>query len=582
MRHTRSLLLAALAGLAVSTAVAMPPVMDRVPAESMVTVAIPDFDALQKDLKALAKLIGQPESADMLDQLLLMAGAEKGLKAGGALALVVAAPTKEQIEASTAPEPVLLVEVTNYADLVGNFGADKPSGGIDAITVNDSPMFAKDVGNGYAAISSSKEPLEGFSGKTGHLEAHKKMVGAAGDKLADKGDLAIVVNMVAARPLVEKMMAEAAAEMAARAAEMGGQDIPNSKELTEWADKNIIQESRGVVASLQIDNLGVALDMSLSLNEGSRLGKAFAPPGASAGLLNKLPAGPYLAALALDTSSPERKAVLKEFMELIAKTQPENPSTTQSTKAFVESLEKTDGAGVLIGFSPAGLMGGLLVNTMSYTVAKDPAAALAMRKSQVQAALDAKLATGKVENAAAEVNGVKVDSYEMRMTADPNNPFAAQASMMIFGPAGGPSGYFAAVDGGVVETYAKNSQLMGAAMKAAKGENTIAADKPIGMVAERLPKDRIAEVYVGIKGILDGVLPLGAMFMGVQLQVDIPQDLPPVGLAISSRDSVITQSIYLPAPVLKTLGEVAKQAQGAMQPPENEPGDKPPARQPGF
>lgn len=70
---------AALAGLALPlAALALPPIMDRVPADAMVSITIPNFDKLQKDVAGIATLVGAPPQA--VDGLMLMTGIEKGLK----------------------------------------------------------------------------------------------------------------------------------------------------------------------------------------------------------------------------------------------------------------------------------------------------------------------------------------------------------------------------------------------------------------------------------------------------------------------------------------------------------------------
>jgi len=582
MRQSRSLLLVGSAGLCLSTAQAMPPVMDRVPAEAMITIAVPNFAALQKDLKAVGTLVGQPGFADQIDQVLLMAGIEKGLKQDGSLAVVIMPMTKAQIDAGEEPDAIVLIPTPNYAELVGNFGVATPSGAIDTLNINGEEVFAKDLGEGFAALGPKKASVEAFSGKAGQMAAHKKLAGEVGDKLSDKADLSIVVNMQAVRPLAEKSIDEGLERIAGQAAAMGGGAAPNPESMA-WIKENIFKDGLGMVAGLTIDNMGVSLDTTLSFAAGSKMAKALTAPGTSTGLISKLPAGPYLAVLALDTSAPERRALVREFADLAAKGGAANSAAAIQAKSFVDTIENSDGQAMMVGVSPGGLMGGLLVSSVSYVATKDPAAFVAQRKGYIKAMIDGKHATGKVEDNASEVNGKKVDSFEMRLIADPNNPFAAQGSMMMFGPAGGPSGFIAKAEGGVIETFAKNSQLLGAALNtAAKGENSQGQDKILALIGERLPANRVAEIYIGTKGILDTVMPMAAMFGGPQLNVDIPQDLPPVGLGITPNGGSVTASIYLPAPVLKTFGELAKQLQGALGNGENAAGDKPAARQPGF
>jgi len=149
---------------------------------------------------------------------------------------------------------------------------------------------------------------------------------------------------------------------------------------------------------------------------------------------------------------------------------------------------------------------------------------------------------------------------------------------MIFGTAGGPSGYIAKVDGGVLQTYSKNSLLMSAAMKSAKGGENLTSDKLMSQVAERLPKDRMFELFIGVRSILDAALPLAAMG-GVNLDLDLPASMPPIGVGVAGAESGAQMSVYLPAPVIKVVMSVAAKAQGQMGGgDEEEPEDGAPKR----
>ncbi len=104
-----------------------------------------------------------------------------------------------------------------------------------------------------------------------------------------------------------------------------------------------------------------------------------------------------------------------------------------------------------------------------------------------------KLATVKWAEGEKEVAGVKVDSFEARMAPDPTSPLAGPMGPMLWGPSGGPSGYIAKVDGGVLMTLSKNSTLMGSALASAKGEKSLGQEKVLSQVSGMLPKGRVAE-----------------------------------------------------------------------------------------
>lgn len=552
---------AALAGLAFPlAALALPPIMDRVPQDAMVSIAIPNFEKLQKDLAGIATLVGAPPQA--IDSLMLMTGIDKGLKKDGAVALVVLAiDPKEHGEAE--PPMFVLLPTTDYAALVGNFGI-KPSGEgkLDSLMIQSEEVFAKNVGGGYAALAPSKAVLEKVTGAPGNLAAHEKLTGPVASAMADRAGCSIVVNVPLVRPLLEEGIKKQLEEMEGMIPQ--GPNAPNMAAVHAFAQQ-CIEQTRSAVFCTSIDGLGVGLDMALAFNEGSSFALACSGSSSSTPLIAKLPAMPYLAVLAYDLTNPKMRAVAKDMAALQPKA--EGAAGIMANIAN-QSYDKFDGQSMIVGVSPAGLMGGLLTNTSTYTATKDPATVRTIPQRTLDALVAEKLATGKFEET--DLNGVKVSAYEMRLAPDPGNPFAAQGMMMMFGPAGGPSGYLAEVNGGVVQTFSKNQALMGSALSAAKGESTLAGDKLIQQVGEKLPPNRVVEIYLGSKGILDTVMPMMAMFMGVQVAVDVPPSLPPIGMALAPKEGSLQGSMFVPAPVIKTFAEVVKQVQG----PANGDGDK--------
>jgi hypothetical protein len=575
--------LAASAGLAVSatSVLAVPAVMDRVPPTSIATIAIPNFATFKKDLESLGTLLQVPV-AEGLDQFGLLRDG-KGLKPDGSVAVVIFPPAKagggegaEAVEGE--PRAVVIVPVTNYADFLGNFNA-QPGGGVDAIEIEGEPAHAKDLGDGFAALAKTTDELALLDGSKGHLGKHKELAGAAASAQAERSDLAVIVNMPVARPLIEKAVMEGMEDLGDQAGMgPGGQDPAAAAEAASPFIKDLTASTRGMVMTLNIDNLGVALDMTGAFTEGSRWAKIASGAGNATKLLGRVPAMPFLFAGALDLSNAEIVKLLSEFNAASSSVLPERER--KLNEASMAAFQKMTGAASVLGVSPAGLMGGLLSNGVSFMATTDNAALSQAQQSAMTAMVDAKMAQGKFEPAKQEVDGVKVDSFEFRMLPDPNNPAMAMGAGMIFGPSGGPSGFMAGVDGGVIQTLGRNSATMSAALKAAKGENSFTGDAVIGQIGEKLPKDRVAEAYIGIKDLLNQMLPMAAM-MGMPVTIDIPQNLPPIGAAIAPSAGSMTASIYLPAPVLKTFGEVVKQVQAGM--PEGEqPGDNQPAGQPQF
>ncbi len=78
-------------------------------------------------------------------------------------------------------------------------------------------------------------------------------------------------------------------EMADQIAQRGGAEP--SFDSGTWAVQGFLDDSRGAVAAVNIDNLGASLDMVMAFKEGSRWAKLSSIAGKAGELLGKLPAG---------------------------------------------------------------------------------------------------------------------------------------------------------------------------------------------------------------------------------------------------------------------------------------------------
>jgi hypothetical protein len=152
------------------------------------------------------------------------------------------------------------------------------------------------------------------------------------------------------------------------------------------------------------------------------------------------------------------------------------------------------------------------------------------------------------------------------MTHDPNNPGAMQAQqiqMLMFGMGGGPAGYTAKVDGGVVTTLAQNTPLMTATLDSVKSGKGLGSADDVTTLAKKLPEGRTFEAFIGIKSILDTVGGLMAM-MGGGPQMQFPDKIMPVALGGTTDKGGVQLRVVVPNDVIKTVSQVAQQMQGEM------------------
>lgn len=561
-RSARRMISAAVLFLTAGAAQAVPPVLDRVPPEALMVVTVPSLEKLEKSVQTMATSLGLPAPEMMsVEQMMASAGVTKGVNRAGSLALLVMPGDMEQ----DPPPVVALVPTSNYAELLANFDV-KPGGAVDQFQVNGELVFARAVDGGWAAVGPRKELIEAFTGKPGNSKAHDEAIGAPGRAVADSSDVFVLLNMPAIRPLAEEGLKDAIAEMA-QAPMMAGGQAPNT-EVLEWLATTFLNESRAGVFGANITSLGVGFDGSVSFLPDAQMGKALGVAGNASSLLKNLPAQPYLFAFAADLSPPSLKSFLTD---VAAKMAASAPKDTPGLPNAMSQIKLTDGQAMVMGMPVGGPMAGLMTATVTFMKSSKPDELLAGIRDSLRGLNETGTMTTSYQQGAADVAGTKVDAWGVKIATDPANPQAAQGTMMLFGMGGGPNGYIAAVDGGVVQTFGKNSALMGQALAAAKtGENSLAADTMLQQVGERLPKGRFVEGFVGSKTILDTVLPFVQM-MGIPLQLDMPAALPPIGFGAGGEQGNLRAGAFVPMSVIKVGADIAKSAQQVpAEPPQDE------------
>lgn len=585
-------------------ALAAPPVVERVPDDAMVVIGVGAPLSMQKNLAALAQASNSPTPVPSVEDLAAMGGMGNAVDPTKGFAIVLFAPTPDELKAMSAkakaagddPEAVMdamsspdrmvsLLAVKNYNEFVTGLGGKPGAGGsADAVTLpSGDGGFSKDIGGGYVVVGASKARVEGFTGKPGASPIGKRL-GVPGDKLADGADLFTIVNMEQVRPLVPMIAEEAKAVARERAEEMGGNEqVEKQAEAMTWILEIVARDAQAVIGSIRFSTSGLAADMNVNLTEGSALGKAFAGGGSAGGLLAKLPSMPYLFAGGIDTSNANVKQLWKDITSRTGM-----PGGEQMLQATLANIDAADGQAAIVGFPMGGIMAGLLTQTVSYVKAKDPVAYQASAKSAMLA-MNGQKQEGMTVNvtykdAGAKVGETPVDVWDFKFDAgeDDQAAMAAQGMAFIFGPQGAPGGYVAKTDAGVYTTFAKSSDLLSKSLEAGAGKaDALGGEATLQQTAGLLPKDRIAEAYIGTKSILDLALPFVGM-MGVQVPMEkIPEKIAPIGLGISSDAGQARFSFFVPTDVLKTGFAIAESVMDQMDEGGEDGAGEPEGEQPG-
>ncbi len=565
--QTRVLGILLAAGLAATPAVAIPPALDHVPAETPVVVGVRDLSHLASSAKRWAGMFAPEEAMGqfmMVEQIL----ATPGVNAGGSAAVALTFP-----EGGGEPVPVLLVPVSDYEAFVGAMNGEMGDG-VATIEIQGEEAFTKNVGDGFVAVGQTFEVLDAFDGSAGRLEQHEQRLGKTAKVAADHADIFFMIDVQAMRPFIDQGLQQMEQQMAF-AAMMGGEAVQAQMQMMMSAAKSVASDGRTAFVGMGSGDDGLWMDFAAQFADGSDTAGVFAEGGNAPALLRKLPGMEYVAAFAVDTSSEGLRTLMAEAAK------------GGQGMSFGASMGKLaalhDGQATVIGATPGLFAGGLFANTVQFTASEEPEALLegyeqVMSEMNGQTEQGLKFTTS-LERNAAEADGTKLHAYSVAMEVDPNDENAAMASAamqqmaMIFGGEAGPKGYIALTEGGMYQTMSRNTALI---TNALASETSLTSNDGIESVAQHLPEGRTAEAYINVKGVTDMIGPMLAMMGGVTLD-EVPPDLHPIAGSLSTGAGGVHGRLFMPADVMEMFSSLkAKfEAGDEWEEVEEEPAAKP-------
>ena len=533
----------------------LPEVLDHVPADATAVVVIDNLNTLDQHFNQFVGAIEMPAMVtpkQMLDQL----GIGQKLNMDGSAALVVLSIDDDAEDG----EFVFLAPTKDFNGLVGAFNAVDTGAGIMSFSVENDTVYAKPVG-AWAALSADRETLVGFTGKAGSLGAFQANLGASGMEMAESSDVFVTVNPARMAPMTEKMQEE----FEANAGKFGG--APNMDAQMEMAHKIVdgfVRDGSSVGFGIRFGAMGVSTSGSMAFKPGTEGARLFTRGGDSGALIGKLPNGPFLLAFAMDQSAPIAQATMAWFEQSGLMNQAMGmPMGAMKMQELQQNMTGSAGA---VYPNSAGLMGGIFANMITYTSSKDP--------GKLRASMQEKFGAMHVDNPQlgmsitssftpneTQIAGKSADGYSINiaMGGMDTGGMMFNPMQMIFGSPGGPSGYIVEANGGVYQSYSRGSTMLAPAIE---GRSSLADDKTIAQVSQNLPKGRYAEFYLGVRPILDQVVPFLTMFGGPQ--IDLPDQIPPIGFGLASRDGGAVCGAFIPAQTIKSAMQIAQTLQGAM------------------
>jgi hypothetical protein len=555
----------------------LPAAIDRVPNDAIVVFSIRSISELKADMDALGDKLPPLKDA-LADSPLGMVLAMPGLNAEGSVAACILGETLDP--SAGEPPMVVIVPVTDAKQFMEGLGLTA-EGDLYTGEIDGNPAAFKDIGGGFVAMSPTAELLGTFDGKAGKGAAHTKRLGKSGASLADSADLLVYADLAKLKGVIDEGMGQMKQQMEMIAAMAGpsGEQMQQSMAMMESVANTLTSEGDLAIMGASITGAGVSFDAGAQFKDGTATFKSLQHEGGATGILSRVPSMPYFLAFGADTSG--------EFIRNLVVEAQKMQGEAGSFFPAEDVMGKLDGMAFVMGTSPAIMAGGLFANSIVFQQTKEAPALIATMKDAMEkmngtSSNGMKFATS-YKRAEATVAGTPVDSWSMRMSVDPNDPNAmaaqqmSQAMMMIWGPGMGPSGYLAAGKNGIIQTLSKNTMLVEKALQVADAGGGLGTDAGLKATAANLPEDRSAEAYLGVGEILKTASGFMAM-MGGGAGFTVPENLPPVGMSISTVGGAAGTRVFVPMEILTAIADIQAQMEGGgeeMDQGDAEGGDKP-------
>jgi hypothetical protein len=544
-------------------------------------VRVSSAEGVSKKFADFAAKVGlaamQPDLADPLGSLLEKGEIKEGLRKDGELGIILL-PAAQWTEDK--PGVVLLLPVSDYKAFLGNFKDAKTEGEVSTINFGGEESFVSSWGE-YAAIAPVKAHVA--------TKGSGLVLNAAAKKAMASSDVVIWANIPALKAALGDKFAEGKAEaLAEMESALEGNDemkkyIPTAKALAGQffaAGETFLSNAQGATISLTINEVGINGTITAEFAPETYLGKWVAGLSGNAGSFTVgLPAKSYMfyGGSALDgksTSTLLRDLAAPVLAELDKVEGVDNAAVKKTFDGILSAAEATKLATFGVPAPRAAFGTDSLFQAVYYIKADSKKYVAGMRDYAEGYAKLMEPLKGtammpmemEFKPASRTVEGVAFDVLAMVANPNPKTPEEAQMAQMMtmmYGP-GGMSYATGVVDDSTV--------VMGLALSDANLTELVQAAKagadPLGKTGSassrtlaQLPKNSAAVAYIAVDEIAKTAIHYAKQF-GMPVNVAIPDDLAPVGLAITADGTALHLSGHVPTELIQSLVAAALEVQG--------------------
>jgi hypothetical protein len=330
-----------------------------------------------------------------------------------------------------------------------------------------------------------------------------------------------------------------------------------------------LQDAQATTLGLSIGKAGLTGNMIVAFEKGSYLGNLLGGMRTTDGpLLGGLPDEKYLF-FGGSVQDPKRVTQLIDDLAgpIVAKLGAlgdDGAKVTALIDTYKAALANSDGGSVGLVVPTAAIQQGSLIRYIAVLRADaqkllDAQEQMATMQQGLMASLGvqgANMMKSTIVKNAKTVDGVSFDSIKSDVDPAANNGAAMQAQQMmsfVYGPDGATMLLGVVNPNTLVTTLGVDDQLLGSTIEAAKANKDVLTAQVKAVDAE-LPKARAAAAYVDLAQIVTTALSY-AHAMGVNMPVQLPPNLPPIGMSLGTDPdaAALRMDGFVPTSLMQSL-----------------------------
>jgi hypothetical protein len=561
-------------------------VQDQIPNDALVVMKVRNLGATSTKLGKFMSDLGLaamvPGMNDPLAFTQKQLNISQGLRKDGDFVVAYRDPN---VSGESPDKSILmLIPVSDYKSFLANWPDAKTEGEISTVTIKqgEEPGYVAKWGN-FAALSPSRAVVA--KAPTGNA---MKIPGAAAAKEFAGRDVVIYGNMDALRAKAlpklqenrEKILAQV--EQGITRDEKAAKYAPVFKALVGQlltVCEGFLRDANGAALSINFGNEGINLAVMAEFNKGSYAGNLISSTkNTNEPLLRGLPAGKYLF-FGGSVNNPEATVkALDDFTAPILKEVtalgPDMKAASDyvdALKQYVKSTKKTT-FGVV---EPTGALGQEPIIQFITIASGDAPAMKAAQQKMVTTQEQMMKAFGMPADAyksnvtpkAKTVEGIAFDQISTTVNPNANDPMAQQQAQVLsfmYGPQG-MNMLQGEVNGNLLTASGVPDTVLSSAIAAVKSNDSPLSNLAgVKAVAANLPTNRTAEFYIPVDEIVTTGLSYAKQF-GAGVNLQLPPDLPPIGVTSSSDGTAVRFDAYVPSTLVQSLVAAGMQAYMQMQ-----------------